>query len=80
MSDLNVIDYGPPLGKTCGHGVHWRSQCIDCEIVWERQCIASAERDLAEHRGKLVMFERIRLRESQAAPDPDKVTDEKDSA
>lgn len=50
----------------CGHGLSYKQQCIDCEIVWERECIRSAEADLAKHRERLEMFKRIRRKESSS--------------
>lgn len=47
----------------CGHDVSYKQQCIECEIVWEKECIASAERDLAKHTERLAMFKRIQRKE-----------------
>ncbi len=40
-------------GKQCGHGFAYTVECVECDLVWEREMLANARKAVAYHEARL---------------------------
>lgn len=49
-----------PMNKTCGHGVPFSEKfCRGCRLVWCREMLRNAERDVRRFAAEIAELERI---------------------